>query len=422
MAKKNILIRKMNKGQWDELYPITTSENLRLKDSENFMSDEEKAKLAGVAEGATKYNHPATHGASMIRQDKNNRFVADDEKAVWYAKLNGSDFNPANVRNKLTEAGMIYLKKGHGIACLEHQENWIKLLDQWNNMHIRNFKGNSDMMIDTNYMRIRNSSGLEKAKFSQTIGEVFKIDSHIYDSANGYTSMRISSGASGGNLLLYTNSEHRNSSGGVKSANILNASGPLNIGESNQITKIYGSSIESHNEITIYKDTPSINNKSYSQGHLELVTRNGSDPMIGFHRVNNTAVALYSDSEAHSNKPLKIRCSNGHQHTILTDRNLSSHMPKLNVKRTVDLRTSGKLNEKLFSYKGKGRVFATKGGNPGLFTYVIDGVEKSRQELPYLAPSSSFELMSVDFNESLVIKSATTSKGKYIGVGIATES
>ncbi|WP_020621172.1 phage tail protein [Paenibacillus daejeonensis] len=49
------------------------------------MSAGDKVKLDGVAAGANNYVHPATHPASIITQDANNRFVSDAEKAAWNA-------------------------------------------------------------------------------------------------------------------------------------------------------------------------------------------------------------------------------------------------------------------------------------------------------------------------------------------------
>ena len=51
-----------------------------------FMSAADKTKLDGVAENANNYTHPASHPASIITQDANNRFVTDAEKAAWNAK------------------------------------------------------------------------------------------------------------------------------------------------------------------------------------------------------------------------------------------------------------------------------------------------------------------------------------------------
>lgn len=43
-------------------------------------------KLNGIAEGANKYTHPATHPATMITQDTTHRFITDTERATWNAK------------------------------------------------------------------------------------------------------------------------------------------------------------------------------------------------------------------------------------------------------------------------------------------------------------------------------------------------
>ena len=47
---------------------------------------EEQSKLAGIAENANNYAHPATHAPSVIAQDADNRFVSDAEKSAWSAK------------------------------------------------------------------------------------------------------------------------------------------------------------------------------------------------------------------------------------------------------------------------------------------------------------------------------------------------
>lgn len=51
--------------------------------SANDYTDQEKAKLQGIEEGANNYTHPATHPADMIDQDATHRFVTDLEKQVW---------------------------------------------------------------------------------------------------------------------------------------------------------------------------------------------------------------------------------------------------------------------------------------------------------------------------------------------------
>lgn len=53
--------------------------------SHNDYTDKEKAKLAGIDEGANNYNHPASHPASMIEEDSTHRFVSDVKQAEWDA-------------------------------------------------------------------------------------------------------------------------------------------------------------------------------------------------------------------------------------------------------------------------------------------------------------------------------------------------
>lgn len=58
-----------------------------------FMSATDKAKLDGIAGGANAYSHPASHPASMVTQDANNRFVSDAEKAAWNSGGGGEAFS-----------------------------------------------------------------------------------------------------------------------------------------------------------------------------------------------------------------------------------------------------------------------------------------------------------------------------------------
>lgn len=51
-----------------------------------FITDIERTKLSNVQEGATKYVHPVTHPPSIIVQDTNNRFTTDKEKTTWNSK------------------------------------------------------------------------------------------------------------------------------------------------------------------------------------------------------------------------------------------------------------------------------------------------------------------------------------------------
>lgn len=51
--------------------------------SDGLMTPALKNKLDGISAHANNYTHPSTHPASIIIQDKNNRFVTDAEKDKW---------------------------------------------------------------------------------------------------------------------------------------------------------------------------------------------------------------------------------------------------------------------------------------------------------------------------------------------------
>ncbi|MBJ6360438.1 hypothetical protein ACFOQM_03795 [Paenibacillus sp. GCM10012307] len=68
-------------------HPATHPASIIAQDANNrFMTDAERTKLDGIAAGANNYTHPATHPPSIIAQDASNRFVTDSEKTVWNSK------------------------------------------------------------------------------------------------------------------------------------------------------------------------------------------------------------------------------------------------------------------------------------------------------------------------------------------------
>ena len=71
--------------------------------SSGFMSKEDKVKLNSIESNANNYKHPSTHNASMIVQDKNNRFVTDIEKANWDSKANSIDVYTKAELDKILE-------------------------------------------------------------------------------------------------------------------------------------------------------------------------------------------------------------------------------------------------------------------------------------------------------------------------------
>lgn len=56
------------------------------------MSKEDKTKLDTVAMNANNYVHPTNHSPAIISQDKDNRFVTDDQIENWDGKKNDRDF------------------------------------------------------------------------------------------------------------------------------------------------------------------------------------------------------------------------------------------------------------------------------------------------------------------------------------------
>ena len=55
--------------------------------SEANFTNEEKEKLAGIADGANNYTHPENHEPEIIAEDETHRFVTDEEKSAWNAKF-----------------------------------------------------------------------------------------------------------------------------------------------------------------------------------------------------------------------------------------------------------------------------------------------------------------------------------------------
>lgn len=63
--------------------PIVYGSQVQEDAEHRFVTDAEREKLNGVADGANKYEHPATHPASMIKEDSKHRFVTDAEREKW---------------------------------------------------------------------------------------------------------------------------------------------------------------------------------------------------------------------------------------------------------------------------------------------------------------------------------------------------
>lgn len=77
-------VQTMLNDNWDKLDIEVVKKASTTEDGR--MAKEDKAKLNSIEEGATNYQHPATHSATMITEDTTHRFVMDAEKADWNAK------------------------------------------------------------------------------------------------------------------------------------------------------------------------------------------------------------------------------------------------------------------------------------------------------------------------------------------------
>jgi hypothetical protein len=70
-------------------HPANHPPSVITQDPNNrFMTDTERNKLTGIANNANNYTHPATHPPAIIEQNASNRFVTDTEKSTWNGKAN----------------------------------------------------------------------------------------------------------------------------------------------------------------------------------------------------------------------------------------------------------------------------------------------------------------------------------------------
>ena len=90
---ENTLVNRQDIQQLDK----NKVDKINGKDlSTNDYTTAEKNKLAGIAEKANNYVHPASHPADMITQDATHRFVSDDEKKVWNTNKSNVDTHVSN--------------------------------------------------------------------------------------------------------------------------------------------------------------------------------------------------------------------------------------------------------------------------------------------------------------------------------------
>ncbi len=69
----------------EQLVKIFAPKDLVTTTKEGLMSKDDKAKLDAIEEGATNYQHPATHSADMITETTNKKWLTPTQISTWDA-------------------------------------------------------------------------------------------------------------------------------------------------------------------------------------------------------------------------------------------------------------------------------------------------------------------------------------------------
>lgn len=85
-------------------------------EASGLMTAEMVTKLNGIADGATRYTHPATHPATMITEDSTHRFITDTERTTWNAKANILRIQKADANPKKAPVNSICLQVISSVA------------------------------------------------------------------------------------------------------------------------------------------------------------------------------------------------------------------------------------------------------------------------------------------------------------------
>lgn len=67
----------------EQLVKIFAPKDLATVDKEGLLSAADKAKLDGIEENATNYQHPDTHPATIIVEDDTHKFITAAERVKW---------------------------------------------------------------------------------------------------------------------------------------------------------------------------------------------------------------------------------------------------------------------------------------------------------------------------------------------------
>lgn len=137
---------KMNgiaEGANKYVHPANHPANMITEDAAHrFMTDAERTKLNGVAEGANKYVHPENHPASMITEDATHRFMTDTEREKLNAK--GAEYKQLNAN-----LGHVDDDTSETILDFTLKSNCILLIGITNG-YFENYLGGNTIMTSTN--------------------------------------------------------------------------------------------------------------------------------------------------------------------------------------------------------------------------------------------------------------------------------
>ena len=83
----------------EQLVKIFAPKDLVTTTKEGLMSATDKAKLDGIEAGATNYQHPESHPATMITEDGTHRFITDTERTNWNDAKSKADAHQLALEN-----------------------------------------------------------------------------------------------------------------------------------------------------------------------------------------------------------------------------------------------------------------------------------------------------------------------------------
>ena len=109
---------------WDNKAENTLVSNV----SNGLMTSDDKKKLDTIEENANNYIHPEKHDPSIIKQDKDNRFVSDTDKSTWNNKVDRTYVDEAVNKTLSTAKSMIDTKVANMFNTTEDQLQVLRSL------------------------------------------------------------------------------------------------------------------------------------------------------------------------------------------------------------------------------------------------------------------------------------------------------